>query len=895
MRPLSKLFSLLIGLSILLLHNSHALPVALAQDGVYRTQLWLVQATAAQLRSLANMGVVVYTTALSVPDRYFAGGDAAALARAQAAGVQVTVLDPDTTGKVYYFADATVENAAALVAPYGAILYQDAQEFLLAFPAADEERVVAELPAQGVELAELPATAYVPPPDFLAAAALPSQLDPYIQSLVEALAASAVYDRIADLSGARSTTVGGANVTIATRYTYSSQIKLAEQYLFESYQRMGLQPQYVPWSYSNASGKNVIADIRGVTHPERIWLIGGHFDATSNNPTVLAPGADDNGSGTAATLVIASLLSGQSFDDTIRFVHFSGEEQGMWGSKVYAAQLQASGAQVMGYLDLDMIGWDGNSDGVIELHSGTGAASNQLAQTFVNANQLYGQNLVIEIKSTTANRFSDHSSFWDKGYPAILDIENFFDDSPRARDRNPYYHNTGDTLTRVNLGYVHRNARAALATISQLAGIVTGPTRTPTQTPTRTLTPTATATPVPGACAELIVNGGFETADAWLLGQSGHPPLYVPMPVHGGSRALQMGLPAGGNAVSYSSARQKLVLPTGANKITLTYWEHPGGGDSGDYREVLLLNAAGLYYRTLDRAYGAGSNQWQVRTVDLESYTGQTVYLYFNTYNNGSGALAWNYLDDVSVQSCAPGAGTPTPTASATWTPTTAPPTATETWTATATTVPPTPTETWTATPTTVPPTPTETWTATATTVPPTPTNTFTPTLTPTPTPTSAQNCTELVANGGFEENGTWTFGYTSRPAGYVTSPVFAGARALRMGILPGTANATSYSSVRQILVLPSNPQTLTLTFQQRPGTGDAYDYRETILFDATGRPRTLERAYGAGSGVWTARTFDLMPYRGQTVTLYFNVYNNGAGSLAYSYLDEVSVRACAP
>jgi hypothetical protein len=158
-----------------------------------------------------------------------------------------------------------------------------------------------------------------------------------------------------------------------------------------------------------------------------------------------------------------------------------------------------------------------------------------------------------------------------------------------------------------------------------------------------------------------------------------------------------------------------------------------------------------------------------------------------------------------------------------------------------------------------------------------------------------ALGCVELVANGGFEMNDAWTFGYTSRPAGYVTAPVFAGARALRMGILPGTSNAASYSSARQNLVLPSNAQTLTLSYQQRPGTGDANDYRETILFDATGRPRTLDRVYGAGNSQWTARTFDLMPYRGQTVTLYFNVYNNGAGSLANSYVDEVSVRACQP
>jgi hypothetical protein len=115
------------------------------------------------------------------------------------------------------------------------------------------------------------------------------------------------------------------------------------------------------------------------------------------------------------------------------------------------------------------------------------------------------------------------------------------------------------------------------------------------------------------------------------------------------------------------------------------------------------------------------------------------------------------------------------------------------------------------------------------------------------------------------------------------------------LGILPGTANAASYSSARQVIVLPSNAQSLTLTYQQRRGAGDAGDYSDTILFDATGRPRTLERNYGAGNNQWTARTFDLMPYLGQTVTLYLNVYNNGGGTLASNHIDEASVRACLP
>jgi hypothetical protein len=137
-------------------------------------------------------------------------------------------------------------------------------------------------------------------------------------------------------------------------------------------------------------------------------------------------------------------------------------------------------------------------------------------------------------------------------------------------------------------------------------------------------------------------------------------------------------------------------------------------------------------------------------------------------------------------------------------------------------------------------------------------------------------------------------FGFTPRPPGYVTTSVHLGSRALRLGILPGTVNTSSYSSARQSISLPSNATSITLSLWQNPGGGDTLDYREVLILDGSGRPRTLERTYGAGNNLWQARSFDLMPYRGQTVTLYFNVYNSGFGDVAWNYMDDVSVVLCA-
>lgn len=892
--------------------------------------LFLVQANSTQLGRLPATGLTVHTALLTASNKYIASGTQAAGAAATALGATVRVLDADTAGKAYFLAEADEADSVAVVTAFAPILYQDATEILVGVPVANEAAFVEQVPAEGVEIYALPLTPYVPPEEVVSAEALPTQADPLVLNLVNAVSSDALYNRMLDLSGARPVTIDGTTVTLTTSYTYSPVIRYTEQYIFNAFKQLGYNPIYIPWSKSGASGKNIVADLPGLVHPERIWIVDGHFDTTSENPYVSASGADDNASGVASVLMIAGLLRNQRFSDTIRFVGFSGEEQGMLGSQVYAAQLKQAGVQLQGVIDMDQLGYDGDNDHVFEIHSGTRSNSIELAKMFIAANNLYQQGLVIELKDTTAARWSDHSSFWDQGFAAILAEENWFTDA-RPRDGTPCYHRVCDKMVTVNMDYIMRAARTTLATISHLAGIITGPTPTPTNTatvtqtftPSFTPTPSATSTPTftpgPIACTERVTNGGFEANTNWSFGTTSRPPVYVVSPNHAGAQALQTGIPAGrANAIAHSSARQLVSLPASAATVTLTYWERTGGGDGADYREVLLLNSAGVYFRTLERNFGTGTGQWQQRTFDLTPYRGQSVYVYFNTYNNGAGGTTWNYIDDVSVLACSastPPAITPTPSATptvaASSTPTvTASPSATFTTTASPTeTTPATATFTITASPTatatasvtptsTETATPTETTTFTPTLVPtftvtPSPSPTATATLTVTPTPTLGA-CTELVANGGFESDSGWSFGYTSRPAGYVTTPTHNGARAMRLGILAATPNANSYSSVRQVVVLPTNVSSLTLRYWERPGSGDASDYRETLILIAGTPPRTLARSFGSGNNQWQQQTFDLLAYRGRTVTLYFNVYNSGTGSLAFNYIDDVSVLACA-
>lgn len=245
---------------------------------------------------------------------------------------------------------------------------------------------------------------------------------------------------------------------------------------------------------------------------------------------------------------------------------------------------------------------------------------------------------------------------------------------------------------------------------------------------------------------------------------------------------------------------------------------------------------------------------------------------------------------------------TPTPTMT---------PTATPTATATATATP-TATRTPSATPTA-----NGTWAAPKGSATPTATSTRPPrpTATPTATATRPAQCSDVVVNGGFESDAGWRINQTVYPAGFVTFPVFSGQRALRAGIVHPPDNVYSYSSAQQTVFIPAGGSA-TLTFRlfatttgrsagrltpppivptsplDRTQLSD--DVQLVLLFDSAGRQHTLlfQRQWYSQ---WAPHTFDLNAFRGQTVTLYFGVFNNGVDGVTGMYVDEVALRSCAP
>ena len=215
---------------------------------------------------------------------------------------------------------------------------------------------------------------------------------------------------------------------------------------------------------------NVIGQLTGETSPDQIFLIGAHLD---DMPTgAIAPGADDNASGSAAVLVAADILSQYRWGCTLRFALWTGEEQGLLGSAAYAQRSRSQSENIAGVLNLDMIAWNtAGSTPDIDLHAkSTLPATVDLANQFKSVITAYGLNLVPEV-ITNGSGASDHASFWNQSYPAILAIEDYYG----TYDFNPYYHKVTDRLDKFNADYFTDLVKASVGDFAHMSGcLLTG-------------------------------------------------------------------------------------------------------------------------------------------------------------------------------------------------------------------------------------------------------------------------------------------------------------------------------------------------------------------------------------------------------------------------------------
>jgi Zn-dependent M28 family amino/carboxypeptidase len=262
----------------------------------------------------------------------------------------------------------------------------------------------------------------------------------------------------------------------------------ARLYLQDAFTAMGLSVS-VQGSYLN-----VVGELTGTTTPDKIYLIGAHYDHLGGDgPDDDRPGGDDNASGAAGVLEAARVLSQYQFESTIRFIGFNAEEDGLAGSKDYVAnQVIPAGENIMGLINMDMIlrpGSDVEPNNLIDAEveaQPKHPASVAWAQAFLQAAADYVPSLVVNDTIIETESGSDNDSFLNEGYPAFLVIENSL---PDFWDANEYYHTFEDASDRLannpgspsgvvyDYSFATDVTKAAVALLAQEAVLVAGSAR----------------------------------------------------------------------------------------------------------------------------------------------------------------------------------------------------------------------------------------------------------------------------------------------------------------------------------------------------------------------------------------------------------------------------------
>ena len=218
---------------------------------------------------------------------------------------------------------------------------------------------------------------------------------------------------------------------------------------------------------------NVVAAISGTEVNAGTIIIGAHYDSIGTprtDGTVYAPGANDNGSGVAALLELARILSGAQYKASVMFVFFSAEEFNRQGSISFAAWIRERNVDVLGMINLDTIGnvhdFNGNREErylrVFSAGPNDTSASRRMAR--VASFLAYNYNLALELQVQDAidreNRYGDHFSFSERDYPALRFINAY----EEKRNADPT-----DTIEFIEPDYLRRATQATLAVVASLA------------------------------------------------------------------------------------------------------------------------------------------------------------------------------------------------------------------------------------------------------------------------------------------------------------------------------------------------------------------------------------------------------------------------------------------
>jgi hypothetical protein len=364
--------------------------------------------------------------------------------------------------------DDQAGNAAAGPAAFGHVHLKTESAWLVEVPRARLDAFLAAgyglqyLDRSPVAPAQRVATLGEPTPGL-------TVVDPAVKAdYVDDLDQQTLNQLLREISGNTSFWYDGAARTVTTRDYRTAGNNLVAGYLAQTLAGYGYDVVMDPFTVNGNPCQNIIATKIGTVHPDEFVVVGGHYDSTSQQPGTLAPGAEDNGSGTSLVMEIARVSAAHDFERTVQFVLFDAEEAGLRGSQHFVADAVAEGRDIVGAITADMVSYyDRNRAVIIEGQAAwewlmTAMASNVVDYTDIGHRKDY------------YSWGSDHVPFQQAGIPAFLAIDMDYEDYPG-------YHRTTDTWAAIapTVSIALQICRAAAATLADVAGLIATTTPVP--------------------------------------------------------------------------------------------------------------------------------------------------------------------------------------------------------------------------------------------------------------------------------------------------------------------------------------------------------------------------------------------------------------------------------
>ncbi len=270
--------------------------------------------------------------------------------------------------------------------------------------------------------------------------------DPATLALLSQLSSQAIHADLTSLVGR------------GTRHSLSQGFRDAAAWADARLASLGYTTSRPQINVGSGHSENIVADrIGSGSGPRSLVLITAHLDSVNlpGGAGAPAPGADDNGSGSAGLLELARVLSTASFSHDLRLILFGGEEQGLFGSVQYVAALPpAERTRIRAVLNMDMVATRNTVQPTVMLE-GAALSSGQI-NDLASAAATY-TSLRVE---TSLNPFaSDHVPFINAGIPAVLTIEG-------ADSANGHIHSAQDVMAHIDLALMQEILRMNLAALA---------------------------------------------------------------------------------------------------------------------------------------------------------------------------------------------------------------------------------------------------------------------------------------------------------------------------------------------------------------------------------------------------------------------------------------------